>query len=68
MEQSQARADNLLHGIYDRPQKFIGHDFVGVSSQASFECVPPRNAQFGIDVDDVDSRGDGLAEVFVIGP
>src|SRR5215471_7991791 len=34
MEQSQARANNLLYRIYDRPQNLVGHDFVGVSSQA----------------------------------
>ena len=67
MEQSQARADNLLHSIYDRSQNLVWHNFVGVSGQAFSERFPPRDAQFGIDVDDVDSRSDRPAKVFIVG-
>src|SRR5262249_11319199 len=40
MEQSQARADDLLHGIYDGPQNLVGHNFIGVSVQAFSERFP----------------------------
>jgi hypothetical protein len=36
-------------------------------SQASFQTISPRNAKFRIDVYDVDSRRDCLAQVFIIG-
>jgi hypothetical protein len=36
-------------------------------SQASFQAISPRNAKFRIDVYDVDSRRDCLAQVFIIG-
>src|SRR5215472_8375959 len=67
VKQSQARADNLLYRIHDRPQDLVGHDFVWVSCQAFAQRFSPRNPQFGIDVDDIDPRGDGLAKVFIIG-
>jgi hypothetical protein len=45
----------------------LWHDFVRMLSRASFQATSPRNAKFRIDVYDVDSRRDCLAQVFIIG-
>jgi hypothetical protein len=68
MEQSYARTDDLLYGIYDRPQNPVGHHFVGVSCQAFCQRLSPSNSQLGIDVDDVDSSRDCFAKAFIFRP
>src|SRR5215813_13365710 len=66
LEQPQACSDSLLYRIDDRTKNLVRDDFVGVSSQTLVQGLSPRHAQFSINVDDVDSRGNRLAEVFVI--
>jgi hypothetical protein len=67
VEKPQARADYLFHRIHNGRQNLVWHDFVRMLSQASFQAISPRNAKFRIDVYDVDSRRDCLAQVFIIG-
>src|SRR5215469_14000897 len=68
VEQSQARNDNILHSVNNRPQNLVGHNFVGIPCQAFFQRSPPRNPKFGIDVDNVYSGSDCFPKVFILGP
>src|ERR1700722_14224025 len=68
IEQRQARTDDLFYSIDDRRENLVRHDFVGIPCQAVSQRSPPGDPEFGIDVDDVDSRGDCFAKVSIICP
>jgi hypothetical protein len=55
IEQFQAGTHDLLHGLYDRRQNLMWHNFVRLTGQTAFQGPAPGDPQFGADVDDVDS-------------
>jgi len=67
VKQSQARTDNFLYRIYNRPQNLVGNHFVRVIRQALSQRSPPSDSQFGVDVDNIDSSCNCLLKVSIIG-
>jgi len=61
IEQRQPRANHFLHRLNDRRKNLIGNDLAWLFGQTGLEAASPRNAQLGIDMDDVDPGGNGLA-------
>jgi hypothetical protein len=68
IEQHQPRDNYLLYGIYDERQNLVRHDLVWFFRQPLFQTASPCDAQFRIDVDNVDSCCDGFAKVIIVSP
>jgi hypothetical protein len=63
----QTPNNNFLHRFDGPRQDLIGHNFVRLLGEAGFQSTPPGKSNFGIDVDNSDSRGDCLAQILVVG-
>jgi hypothetical protein len=57
----------LFYGIHSGRKNLVGRDFAGMLGQATLEALPPSNANFCVDMNNVDSRGGRFTEVFLIG-
>src|SRR6266481_7636847 len=67
VKQPQARGHYLFYRFHGERQNLVWHDFVWLLGQTAFQTFSPRNAKFCIDVDNVDSRSDCFAQIFIIG-
>src|ERR1700722_1251948 len=67
VKKREARAGDRLDRPHRKRQSLIRNDLVGFFAEAFLQAPPPRNPQFGVDMDDVDSGANRLAQVFIIG-
>jgi hypothetical protein len=66
VEEFQALGGNPLHGFDSYRQNLVGHDLIGMFRETIIEPASPCNPQFGVDVDDVDPRGDRPAQIIIV--
>ena len=67
VKKRQARAGNLLDRLNRKRQYLVRDDLIGFLAEAFLQSSPPRNPEFRIDVNDVDSGADRLAQIFIVG-
>src|SRR6202789_2087179 len=67
VKKREARAGDRLDRLNRKRQDLIGDDLIGFFAEALLQAAPPRNPQFGVDMDDVNSGANRLAQVFIIG-
>ena len=63
----QARAGDLLDRLNRKRQYLVRDYLVGFLAEAFLQSSPPRHPEFRVDVNDVDSGADCLAQVFIVG-
>src|SRR5947199_3967848 len=66
VEEFQARCGHLLYCMDGTRQNLVRNDFLRLVRETFLQAAPPCDTYFGIDVDNVDSRGDRLSQVVVV--
>jgi len=67
VKQFHARTSYPLHRLDGARQDLVRDLFIGLFDQGILQAPPPRNSQFGIDMDHIDPGSDGLPQVVIIG-
>src|SRR6516225_10559197 len=67
VKKRQARAGDLLDRLNRKRQYLVRDYLVGFLAEAFLQSSPPRNPEFRVDVNDVDSGADRLAQIFIVG-
>src|SRR6185437_14498154 len=67
VEEFQSRRSHPLYCIDGSGQNLIRNNFLRLPREAFLQTAPPCDPYFSVDMDDVDSRGDCLSQVLVVG-